>query len=118
MQPDELVDQTYELIESIKALRDALLDYQQGCERLLKAGEMGRRASSAMERVELLNFAEKRQRVASAMADFETRRRRARVGLIAVAEEEGSNLSDVARTLGVSRQLLSRQALEARLEDS
>ena len=115
---EELLDQTHDLIESIKELREALLDYQKGCERLLRAGELGRRGSSTVERVELYNFADKRERLAAAMDDFEFTRRRARVGLIAVAEEEGSNLSDVARTLRVSRQLLSRQTIEAREADS
>ena len=113
----DLIEDTYDLIESIRELRQALLEYQKGCERLVKAGELGRRASSTVEQVELVHFAEKRERVAVTLADFEAARRKARVGLIAVAEEEGSNLSDVARTLGVSRQLLSRLNVESRKAD-
>lgn len=108
----ELIRHTEDLIASIKELRGALLDYQKGCERLLKAGESGASRRSTVETVDLFKFAEKRQRVAEALTEFETARRRARVGLIAVAEEEGSSLSEVARTLHVSRQLLSRQAIE------
>jgi hypothetical protein len=108
----ELIRHTEDLIESIKELRGALLEYQRGCERLLKAGESGGSGRSTVETVDLFKFAEKRERVAETLSDFETTRRRARVGLIAVAEEEGSSLSEVARTLHVSRQLLSRQAIE------
>lgn len=53
----------------------------------------------------------------SAIEEFEAARHTVRLGLIAVAQEEGSNLSDVARTLGVSRQLTSRLALEAKEQD-
>ena len=88
------------------------MEYQKGCQQLLKAGASGGSNRSTVETVDLFKFAEKRQRVAEALTEFETTRRRARVGLIAVAEEEGSSLSDVARTLAVSRQLLSRQAIE------
>jgi len=112
---NDLVQQSYDLIESIKQLRKALLDYQKGCERLLKTGELDR---STVERVELLQFAERRERLAGALAEFEAARRRALIGLIDVAGEEGSNLSEVARTLGVSRQLLSRLSIESRRDDS
>jgi len=112
----ELIGQTRDLIESIKQLRDALLDYQVGCERLLTR-ETDRRARSTMKRIELVRFADKRERLTTAFAEFDAARRRARVGLISVAEEEGTNLSEVARTLGVSRQLLSRLANEEKEED-
>lgn len=113
---DKLIDYTHDLVESIKGLREALLEYQQGCERLLEAGDPDRHGGSTVERIELLKFADKRARLNAALTEFETFRRRARLGLIAVADEEGSNLSEVARTLRVSRQLLSRQWNEGQQE--
>ena len=106
----QLIDKSHDLIRTIKELRDALLDYQEGCERLLQVGELDRLGSSTIERVELVRFADKRERLAAALEAFEVSRRRARVALIAVAEDEGSTISEVARTLGLSRQLLSRQS--------
>jgi len=114
---DELVRQTQDLIETIKQLRDALLGYQRSCERLLKAGEQGRRASSTVERLELLKFADTREHLMQAMKAFEVARHNARVGLVGVTEEEGSNLSEVAKTLGVSRQLMSRLTIEGRRQE-
>lgn len=106
----DLVELTRDLVAKIERLRDALADYRDGCETLLQAAEKGRQPGSTMERVALLKFSEKREHVNTAIREFETARRVARVGLIAVAQEEGSNLSSVARTLGVSRQLASRLA--------
>lgn len=115
---DVLIRQSTALIETIKVLRGALLDYQEGCERLLHAGDGEDDAGSTLDRLELLKFADKRERLAVALAEFEAARRQARIGLIAVAEEEGSNLSDVARTLRVSRQLVARQASEGKQDSS
>ena len=109
---DKLIRVTCELIESTEKLRAALLDYRRTCERLVKIAE-GPPARSTVQRLEQVKLGEKRERVTSAIAAFEAARRQARIGLLAVAEEEGSNLSEVARTLGVSRQLASRLAIEA-----
>jgi hypothetical protein len=110
----DLVQQARDLVESIEQLREALLDYKTGCQTLLDAGERGRTPGSTMERVALLKFSEKRERVNEAMRAFESTRRHARVALIAVAQEEGSTLTSVARTLGLSRQLTSRLVSEAK----
>ena len=109
---DKLIRMTRELIESTEQLRAALLEYRKTCEKLVKIAE-GPPARSTIERLEQVRLGEKRERVTTAIADFEAARRQARIGLLAVAEEEGSNLSQVARTLGVSRQLASRLAIEA-----
>lgn len=106
---NNLIRLSRDLVEVIEQLREALLDYKEGCEELLSAGD-GEPADTTVESLSLLKFGEKRARVAQAMEDFESARRLARVALIAVAQEEGSNLSDVARVLGVSRQLTSRLA--------
>ena len=103
---------TRELIDSTEQLRAALLDYRRTCEKLVKIAE-GPTAGSTTARLEQVKLGEKRERVTSAISAFEAARRQARIGLLAVAEEEGSNLSEVARSLGVSRQLASRLAIEA-----
>lgn len=108
----DLIRLTHDLIASIDRLRDALLEYKEGCETLLGAGQRRRDPGSTMEQVSVLKFGDKRARVKSALREFEAARRKARVELINVAREEGSNLSDVARTLGVSRQLTSRLGRE------
>jgi len=114
---DDLRRQTLVLIDATDYLRDALFGYRRACEKLLKAGEHGRRASSTVEMLELQKFAETREQVTSAIEEFEAARHKVRLGLVAVAQEEGSNLSDVARTLGVSRQLTSRLAIEAKEQE-
>ena len=109
---DALIRLTRELIESTEQLRAALLDYRRTCEKLVKIAE-GPPARSTIERLEKVKLGEKREQVTTSIAAFEAARRKARIGLLAVAEEEGSNLSEVARSLGVSRQLASRLAMEA-----
>ena len=98
---DDLRRQTLELIDATDHLREALLEYRRGCERLLKAGEQGRRASSTLETLGVQESAEKRERVTSAIEAFEAARRRVRLGLVTVAQEEGSNLSDVAHARSI-----------------
>ena len=51
-----------------------------------------------------------------ALDRLETARRDVRVAMSDVAIEEGASLSEVARALGVSRQLLSRLAASARAD--
>lgn len=109
---DSLVRLTRELIDCTEQLRAALLEYRRTCEKLVEIAEAPP-ARSTVERLERVKLGEKRERVTSAITAFEAARRKARIGLLAVAEEEGSNLSEVARTLGVSRQLASRLAMEA-----
>jgi hypothetical protein len=114
---EQLLGHTRDLIETTERLRQVLLDYRKACERLVRAGERGRRSSSTVERLELLKFAETRELVTGAIKEFESARHKTRVDLVAVAEEEGSNLTEVARTLGVSRQLTSRLSIEGRNGD-
>jgi len=109
-----LVRETRVLIESTDNLRAALLAYRKACEGMVRAGAPGQPAFSTIGAMERLKVREHREAVAKAMADFELARHRVRLELVTAAQEEGRNLSDVAKALGVSRQLTSRLGIEAR----
>jgi hypothetical protein len=64
----------------------------------------------AVDALESVNATTIRQELVDAFDNFETLRHQMRVALIALALEEEASLSDVARALGVSRQLVSRIA--------
>jgi hypothetical protein len=57
-----------------------------------------------------------KREVTEVLEDLEYARHRVRVSLFLLAEEEGMSASEVGRQLGVSRQLASRLAQEARAE--
>jgi hypothetical protein len=44
----------------------------------------------------------------AALKDFEAARHRVRLAMFSLAKEQGSSFSDMARALGISRQLGSR----------
>lgn len=52
--------------------------------------------------------------LAEALKRYETARHRARAEIIAMALDEGINISEIARIFGFSRQLAQRYAREAR----
>ncbi len=58
--------------------------------------------------------AETRHGLTMALDTFEQLRRRSRLALIAVALDQGTSINDISRTWGISRQLASRYAHEAR----
>jgi len=64
----------------------------------------------AVAALESVNASTIRQEVADALDHLDALRHQMRVAFIALAVEEGASMSDVARTLGVSRQLVSRIA--------
>ena len=105
---------TRDLIESTGELRAALLAYKKACEAMFRAVEPGQPAISTLETMECLKIREHREAVTEAMAEFEAARHRVRLELVTAAQDEGRNLSDVARALGVSRQLTSRLGIEAK----
>jgi len=113
-QESSLIRNTRHLIRSTKELRAALLDYQRACEALVTAGRPGQPPNDTIEMLERLRVAERRERVSSAVDAFEAARHDVRLELVVAAQEDGRNLSDVARALGVSRQLTSRLGAEAR----
>ena len=109
-----LIHETRKLIDATDELRAALLAYRKVCDVLVRTGTPGQPSSDTIAAMERLKVREHREAVSEAMADFETARQRVRIELVTAAQDEGRNLSDVARTLGVSRQLTSRLASKAK----
>jgi len=109
-----LIRETRKLIESTEHLKAELVAYQEAAEEMVSTLRPGAAASATIEMMERLKVAELRERVTAAIAHFEAARHSVRVELVAAAQEEGRHLSDVARALGVSRQLTSRLGIEAR----
>jgi hypothetical protein len=106
----ELVCRVEELLRADDHLRDVLLAYREANDKLAKFVEQGEpEVASLMS----LTAPIRHQEVSQGIADFEMARRQVRLALIAVAKEQGTTQSEVGRMLGVSRQLVSRLALEA-----
>ena len=66
-----------------------------------------------MSTLEMLQGPQRRREVTEALEEFETARHRVRLSMFGVAEEQDASISEVARALGISRQLASRLAAEA-----
>jgi len=109
-----LVRETRHLIEVTDELRAALLAYRKACEGMVRAGAPGQPARDTIQAMERVKVREHREAVTEAIADFEAARHRVRLELVTAAQDEGRNLSDVAKALGVSRQLTSRLGIEAK----
>lgn len=105
-----LVIETRSVIEATDRLRAALLDYRTVCEALIRTGG----GTDTLESMERIEFRARRQAVNDAIDDFEAARHRFRMELVVVALDEGRNLSDFARALGISRQLASRIGMEVK----
>ncbi|HUO49676.1 MAG TPA: helix-turn-helix domain-containing protein [Acidimicrobiales bacterium] len=54
-----------------------------------------------------------RKEFARAMADFESARHRLRVAVLQLGQEQGESIAELARALGISRQLAYRLLAEA-----
>ena len=106
--------ETRKLIEVTDQLRAALLAYRKACEGMVRASAPGRPETDTLQAMERLKVRERRESVTDAIADFEAARHKVRVELVAEAHDQGRNISDVARALGVSRQLTSRLGLESK----
>lgn len=98
-----------DVIESIEQVRTALLRFKKAVVRESRLMEAGTPAVEALEAVDASTV---RQGLVDALDELEAVRHEMRVAFIAVASAEGSSLSDVARALGVSRQLVARLAKE------
>jgi hypothetical protein len=100
-------------IKSSEVLR-ASLDEGEAIGRQLIAGlETGSAISSTIEDLGL-SASTLRQNATQLLADYELRRHEMRITFIGAALDEGLSISEIARKLGVSRQLLQRYAHEAR----
>ena len=110
-----LILEARNLIEVTDRLRADLLAYRKACERMVRSSSPGQPVTDTIKAMERINVREHRETVTEAIADFEEARHRVRLELVTrAAQDAGGNLSDVARALGVSRQLTSRLGKEAR----
>ena len=106
---NEFAGRAERVIECTEQVRTALLGFKRAVARQSKLIGSGTPAVTALEDV---NAAGIRQNLTDALAEFEALRYQMRVACIAVALDDGASLSDVARALGVSRQLVSRIAAD------
>ncbi len=109
-----LIRETHNLIEATDQLRATLLAYRKACEGMVRTSSPGQPAADTIKAMERLKIREHRETVTGAIANFEEARHRVRLELVTEAQDEGRNLSAVAKALGVSRQLASRLGIEAK----
>jgi transposase-like protein len=110
-----LVNQLRRLQKSNDKLRQVLLQYQRATRRLVRHVESGKRL---IDTVELIGGRELRPELTDVLDEFETERHNTRLAMFALAGEEDTSISELARALGISRQLGSRLAREARVRPS
>ena len=105
-----LVRESTALRASIAHLRSVLEKYGKQNDRLRSRIEAGGDLGDTLDQ---LSGAGARRQMTEALEQFEVARHRVRLSMFALAEEQGMSISDVARSLGISRQLASRLAAEA-----
>jgi hypothetical protein len=110
-----LVRSFSELIEASEHLRAVLLRYITANDSVATLVGEGAHLVTALQS---FGGPVRRSEVTQALEDFEAARHRVRLAMFALAKEQGSSFSDVARVLGISRQLASRLAAEAASGDS
>ena len=104
-----LISAIGELNAASAVLRETLKGYEREMTRIRRRLEDGAPALDASRGTEI---PAQRRRVTEGIEEFEAARKQLRVALLAVGQEEGASASDVARVLGVSRQLISRIAAQ------
>ena len=113
---DQLVSDISELIDMSEELRQTLSRYKRANRQLATRVERG---ESVLDAFDAMGGPMRRHReLTEVMDQFETVRHRVRLSLFALAESQGASKSDVARRLGISRQLASRLAGQARRNGS
>jgi len=99
-----------DLLESSALLREQLALYERETKKIIRRIESGERAVIAGVGTDVASH---RRQVTESVQQFEAARHRLRLAFMALARKEGDSISEVARVLGVSRQLASRLAGEA-----
>jgi len=99
------------LVDASKDLRRALLRYEKTSVEIAGLVERGESGADALKAA---GGPIRRREVTEALEKFEAARHRLRLAMFALASEEGTSASEVARQLGISRQLASRLAREAK----
>jgi uncharacterized protein YdbL (DUF1318 family) len=101
-----------EFLEVSKAFRAVVARNERAAAKLI--GQL-KRPGSVIDAFTAIEGAMDRPReMAEAADEFEAARRAARQAILALAKAEGVSFSEVARQLGVSRQLVSRMAADVR----
>jgi DNA invertase Pin-like site-specific DNA recombinase len=106
-----LVQRIAELDEANEHLRTALLRHKQG---LAQAAKRAEAARWSVEAVQAGGAPEIRNEVTQAIDAFEAARHQVRLAMFALGIETGASISEIARSLGISRQLGSKLAKEAK----
>ena len=99
------------LVGASKDLRQALERYEKVSAELADRVERGESGADALKAVEA---SVRLREVTDAMEGFEVARHQARMAMFVLAAEEGTSTSELGRQMGVSRQLASRLANEAK----
>jgi hypothetical protein len=110
-----LVVAIHELVECSDLLRGALQRYERTMGKIASRLETGGPALGASKGT---SIATERKQVTEAIDEFEAARHRLRLALMEAGREEGASMSEVGRIIGISRQLASRLAAEARSASS
>ena len=111
---EQLVRRLSELIEVTEHVRTILQRYNEASSSVAAHVEDG---ADLVGTLESLHGPVRRGEVTEALQAFEAARHRVRVSMFALAKEQGASVSDVARALGISRQLAARQAAEAEADE-
>jgi hypothetical protein len=106
----QLVRRFSELIEAAEDVRAVLRNYSKANLSVATLVDQGANLVAALED---FDGPVRRGKVTDVLKEFEAARHRVRLAMFALAKEQGSSSSDLARALGISRQLASRLASEA-----
>ncbi len=110
---DALVRALQQLIEADQEVRSHLQRWEGVLRRGIRRVEQGDSLASTLE---LTRPGEARQTVNDALRSLAAARHDMRVAVTAAALEEGLSVSDIARSFGISRQLVQRYVQETKGE--
>jgi hypothetical protein len=109
-----LISSAEELADRTAFLRTELQTYEDALHRFIGHLYAGETAVTSARNVNVPLY---RQSVTEALETFETTRRQMRLAMLSLGQEEGASISELGRSIGVSRQLASRLAAEAAEEE-
>ena len=108
---DRLVSDISVLADASKTLRQVLVRYERA---LAALATRTKRGESVLEAFDAMDGVMHRQReLPETLEEFEAARHQVRLALVSLASAQGDSMSELARRLGVSRQLASRLSTEA-----
>lgn len=107
---EDLITKAGQLLESLAALDDVLERYDKVTREVIAEVERGTPLVTALH---VLGGSVVRPEVTAALDSFEAARHRVRVAMFGLGLEQGASISEIGRSLGISRQLASRLAAEA-----